>query len=124
MALIECTGSYNGGTNGGNGEGPSTPINDDIQAFGAPGHGTGENLSDYYMEHFSLSPGRGGEMKVYYGGLSIYGGGGGGVLVNGEGPTRPGCLQTAGEGYGGGGGGGENDCTHGLPGVVLIEVGP
>ena len=55
-------------------------------------------------------------MKVYYGGLSIYGGGGGGVLVNGEGPTRP-RGQFDGEGYGGGG------YRDGLPGVVLIEVG-
>ena len=55
-------------------------------------------------------------MKVYYGGLSIYGGGGGGVLVNGEEPTRP-RGQFDGEGYGGGG------YHEGLPGVVLIEVG-
>ena len=95
-----------------------------MQILGAAGNGTGENLSDYYMEHFSLTPGRGGE-EYEVAPYQIVGGGGGGVLVNGEGPTRP-CAQTRphwpggeGEGYGGG----ATDCT-GLPGVILIEVGP
>ena len=91
--------------------------------MGAAGHGTGENLSDYYMEHFSLSPGRGGdEYGQYQNGAEyqIVGGGGGGVLINGEEPTRP-QGQNPGHGYGGGGQGGAG---VGLPGVVLIEVGP
>ena len=55
---------------------------------------------------------------------AIFGGGGGGVLVNGEGPTRP-CAPNDGEGYGAGGGRVEcGDEPDGLPGVILIEVGP
>ena len=89
-----------------------------MQQVGAKGLGTRENLSDYYMEHFSLSPGKGGdEHKTSP--FSIYGGGGGGVLVNGEGPTRPCPRSGMGEGYGGGG-----SYCNGLPGVILIEVGP
>ena len=36
--------------------GPLTP-----QRIGPAGRGTGVNLSDYFMEHFSLAPGRGGD---------------------------------------------------------------
>ena len=86
-----------------------------MQILGAAGNGTGENLSDYYMEHFSLTPGRGGE-EYEVAPYQIVGGGGGGVLVNGEGPTIP-CAPNDGQGYGAGG------YCEGLPGVVLIEVG-
>ena len=69
------------------------------------------------MEHFSLAPGRGGDDA--HGSYYTYGGGAGGVLVNGEGPTRP-FAPNDGEGYGAGGWW----QGHGLPGVILIEVGP
>ena len=123
-----CTGSYNGGTNGGNGEGPSTPIDDEDEESGAAGHGTGKLLSDYYLEHFSLAPGRGGD-EFQFLQNDIYGGGGGGVLVNGEGPKRRCATLYNGEGYGAGGSGYqrfgvEGYCAEGLTGVVLVEVGP
>ena len=48
-----------------------------------------------------------------------YGGGGGGVLVDGhEGPEY---SDRRGQGYGGGGSGGSNE-TFGNPGLVLVEV--
>ena len=68
------------------------------------------------MEHFALAPGNGGK-RFPMG--DLYGGGGGGVLVNGRGPPRD-CYKTQGEGYGGGGAAGPH--YKGLPGVILIEV--
>ena len=58
-----------------------------------------------------------------YGAVPRYGGGGGGVLVNGDGPQRDSVNQ--GEGYGAGGGPhGVSGVMHydGLPGVILMEV--
>ena len=55
-----------------------------------------------------------------------FGGGGGGVLINGEGPMRDSDNQ--GEGYGGGGCGHPSNgnrrqwIEEGLPGVILLEV--
>merc|ERR1711973_290765 len=111
---VECdAGNYTGGTNGSNGGGPSIP--DD--QHGAQGHGTGEDISSYRMDKFKLSPGQGGMAyrsdKYGY----VYGGGGGGILVDGAGPTTDGY---AGQGYGAGGGG--RYVTSGLSGVVLIET--
>ena len=37
--LAQCSGNLNGGSNGSNGEGPSTPVNDQIMNLGAYGHG-------------------------------------------------------------------------------------
>ena len=48
--------------------------------------------------------------------MILWGGGGGGVLINGVGPDRESKYQ--GQGYGGGGAG-RND---GLPGVVILEI--
>ena len=59
--------------------------------------------------NFSLTPGLGGQKNAHYGG------GGGGVMVNGEGPQYSGHD---GQGYGGGG-------AHlGTPGsgLVLLEI--
>merc|ERR1711973_780124 len=110
--VICDTGNYTGGTNGSNGGGPSTP--DDHHW--AHGHGTGEDISGYRMDEFKLSPGQGG-MAYVFGGY-VFGGGGGGILVDGVGPTTDGY---AGHGYGAGGGGGDA-ITGGLSGVVLIET--
>ena len=46
------------------------------------------------------------------------GGGGGGVLIDGQGPTRP--RGEVGEGYGGGG----SYMYLGLPGAVLFDFSP
>ena len=64
--------AFSGGSNGGNGPGEEA------------GKGSGDDLSAYPMEHFTLTPGKGGA------GLTNdrFCGGGGGVLVNGEGPER------------------------------------
>ena len=101
---------YTGGTNGGDGWGSQ----DDN-----PGHGTGEDISEYKMDNYILTPGAGGEGWVdSIGGVKIsYGGGGGGILVNGDGPQR---NEHQGEGYGGGGMG-KND-QQGQQGIVLLEI--
>ena len=118
----KCPGSFNGGTNGGDGHG-SGP-------FAVPGQGTGVSLDQYSMEYFNLSPGFGGTADVGINGPEVaLGGGGGGVLVDGFGPNREAKCQ--GEGYGGGGGGmttgkffkWNNPSGHfGLPGVILVEL--
>ena len=90
-----------GGTDGGDGE-------EGYSASG--GNGTGQDISDYNSNTFlafSLSPGAGGQ---YVG--NLYGGGGGGVLINGAGHV---ASINHGQGYGGGGPGG----LEGLPGVIL-----
>ena len=64
------------------------------------------------MKSFTLSPGEGGI------GESFYGGGGGGVLVNGVKPESEAC---GGQGYGGGGG--YNGFVNAVSaGCVLIEL--
>ena len=60
------------------------------------------------LAQFTLSPGKAGRNKA------TYGGGGGGIIVDGEKPER---NEFQGEGFGGGGGG-----YGGLPGCVLLEV--
>jgi len=104
-----------GGTDGGDGE--------DCD-YGYGGRGTGDDVTAYNMDNFVLMPGAGGK---YYYNFTIsnyrYGGGGGGVLVNGDGPQRYSDIQ--GEGYGGGGGPHKvSGVWHydGLPGVILMEV--
>ena len=55
----------------------------------------------------------------------MWGGGGGGVLVNGEGPLRNEEDLSKGQGFGGGGSvGSSKPLGQGMPGVILIEVGP
>ena len=98
-------GPFNGGSDGGDGGGAGG------------GSGTGEDVTDFLLDNFVLSPGAGGE---YYYAADGYGGGGGGVLVNGDGPAG---SQWKGEGYGGGGAGNNGD-RLGLPGTVLLEIVP
>ena len=59
----------------------------------------------------------GGEVYTSANGYN-YGGGGGGVLVNDQGP-KPSSYQ--GQGYGGGGNG-YSAYPDGMPGVILIEI--
>ena len=117
---------FNGGSNGGNGEG-DPGFRD---GFDGRAKGTGENIADYSFKNFKLSPGEGGRYHYYsYKENSIctncnravyYGGGGGGVLVDSKGPT---ATSSQGKGYGGGGGAGcLKGCNTGLPGVILLEV--
>ena len=61
----------------------------------------------------------------YDGMYKMFGGGGGGILVNGDGPPR--INETRGEGYGGGGSGLKRNWTEadegaGIHGVILIEA--
>ena len=98
-------GMYNGGANGSKGEGATG------------GSGTGGDISNLNLKfkYWDLSPGDGGKHD------SNMAGGGGGVLVNGEGPARKAHHKGQGNGYGGGGSG--CGCNpHGLPGVILMEV--
>ena len=105
-------GAYNGGSDGGDGAG------DGDKYLG--GQGTGEKLSSFAMDSFLLTPGVGGQYHS-----AGFGGGGGGVLVNGAGPAE--WDNTQGQGYGGGG------CAYdsqgnlvfiGLRGVILLEMVP
>ena len=106
-------GRHDGGSNGGDGDGP----------HGGQGSAASDEWSlaeiDARMEAFLITPGDAG---LYSG---HYGGGGGGVLVDAEGPER--ISVTQGEGYGGGGCYIERDAYYlgvGLPGVILMEIGP
>ena len=97
---------YHGGSDGEDGEGS------------AGGDGTQQDIASFHFDNFRLSPGAGGFLNS--------GGGGGGVIVNGASPPR--LHQGQGQGYGGGGEGlydFDSDYSRiGLPGVVIIEVGP
>ena len=75
------------------------------------GKGSGLDIRTLNITRFILSPGKAG---TQYG--NTYGGGGGGILVNGEKPG--GGNEHWGEGFGGGGGAGYG----GFPGCILIEV--
>ena len=114
----QCCGPFKGGFNGGDGE-------DDDQDEYEPGHGTGEDILAYKMENFVLTPGAGGNYYDYEQ-YEHWGGGGGGVLINGDGPMRDSDYQ--GEGYGGGGCGHRSNGSKwewietGLQGVNLLEV--
>ena len=66
-------------------------------------------------ENFVVSPGAGG-MQYDPDFFTEKGGGGGGVLVNGEGPM---VEESNGQGYGGGAGGAG---ARGANGVVLFEI--
>jgi len=97
--------NYNGaagGSNGGDG-GNSTTV--------SGGKGSGLDLSTLHMNNFVLTPGKGGEPN------ERYGGGGGGVIVNG---IKPGNATHSGEGFGGGAYG--YGSSNGWPGCVLIET--
>ena len=95
-----------GGSDGGDG--------DDGREFA--GHGTGENVTNYKLDNWLLSPGAGGD-----GGSCalLLGAGGGGVLVSGSGPRHD--VQD-GEGYGGGGAYCSGHDANGQQGVILMEI--
>jgi len=83
------------------------------------GQGTGEDITQYTLTDFNLSPGIGGEYTPY----SLYscGGGGGGALVNGDGPQHS-SKQGAGYGGGGSGDGYADSDRGGIKGVVIMEI--
>ena len=89
--------SGDGGEDGGDGHDSSNGYNG--------GAGSGLNISSISLEQFTLTPGAGGVR-----------GGGGGVLVNMDGPQD---TDQSGQGYGGGG-----SIPHGDPGdgLVLLEI--
>ena len=105
--------SYNcgaGGRDGGNGE-------------GLGGAGSGMDLArNISLSAYLLSPGDGGATHTAVTG-SCYGGGGGGVLLDGAGPQD---TQWDGAGYGGGQGGYWREEVPGNPGqgLVLLEIQP
>ena len=98
--------SGDGGEDGGNGHG----------GRGSGGAGSGLDISSIHLQQFSLTPGVRGKEHAPYG--DRYGGGGGGVLVDGTGPQE---TSGDGQGYGGGGGGYTNNMGSGL---VLLEIKP
>jgi len=93
-----------GGKNGGNG-----------CCGSSKGEGSGLDLSSIQLDTFSLSPGSKGNR--YQTTIGKDGGGGGGVLVDGEAPDYSEFPSLDGQGYGGGGGYGA-----GCQGVVLMEI--
>ena len=96
-----------GGSDGSDG-GDHTDGHGDLQRGGK---GSGLDLRTLNMTKFALTPGKAGREQ------NGHGGGGGGILVNGEGPGIDG-FGGGGEGFGAGNYGGHN----GAPGCVLIEV--
>ena len=112
----DCTRtSFNGGTNGGDGEGSSDAVREYHYSHGK---GTGEDVQRYELDNWTISAGEGGKGAVRDG--DYYGGGGGGVLINGDGPERE--STAVGQGYGGGSAYADSGYwKNGLPGVVLIE---
>ena len=76
----------------------------------------GHPVTAYTLKSWRVTPGAGGieHSEGSYPDYDHFGGGGGGVLVDGFGPTG---TKYQGEGYGSGGGGGE-----GLPGIILLET--
>ena len=107
-------GAGSGGSGGSDGE-SSDPS---CSYPGEGGEGSALNVSAIALQHFVLTPGKGG--SGIFGSQAQYGGGGGGVLVDGGGPLGP-CMYF-GEGYGGG----ANVCDYdgGLPGVILLDFAP
>ena len=108
---------YNGGDGysgggagmGGGGDGGSDGSDGGDTSSYTGGKGSGLDVGTLNMTRFVLMPGKAGTHT------EGYGGGGGGLLVNGE---KPGGNEYWGEGFGGGGGYGGS----GFPGCVLIEV--
>jgi len=99
-----------GGSDGGDGHSHHTSNGDTEPG----GKGSGFDVRSVSMTDFTLSPGFAGD--GCYGNFCAYGGGGGGVLVNGESP-RSGLTGGA-TGFGAGG----NRDYYGLPGCVIIET--
>ena len=95
-----------GGTNGGNGEDGE---------YGAGGSGTGEDVSLYTFRSWLLTPGSGGQPNCAD---SWFGGGGGGLMVDGTGPE---ASTYQGQGYGGGANG-NAAYGDGLQGLILLEI--
>jgi len=93
-----------GGSNGGDGQ-------DSPDGGRHGGKGSGLDISTIALEHFKLTPAAGGES------CKLIGGGGGGVLVDGQGPHN-------GRSYGAGGG--DHECSNvnhpAQQGIVLIEI--
>ena len=129
-----AVGSFNGGTNGGDGK---SNKRDGVlrtnffqyqgEGEGRQGRGSGFDISLELssITSFILTPGVGGQYAIKPGKDSDFaGGGGGGVMVDGRGPER--ASVTQGQGYGGG-------CFYdtnmtrlneALPGIILMELSP
>ena len=97
-----------GGSDGSDGTGSSP---------GDGGVGSDLKIDTIPLSTFVLSPGEGGIANGY-------GGGGGGVLIDGQGPDRP--EFNVGEGFGGGGWyfSSANPGCCGLPGAVILDFVP
>ena len=81
----ECSNIHpypDGGENGSKGKAPPVPVGD---SQSQPGNGTWKDLRGYRMKNFLVAPGKGGKTENKT--ISLNGGGGGGVLINGVGPT-------------------------------------
>ena len=106
-----------GSENGGGGGGGSNGAKGEDGVDGAGGAGSGVRIDDIPVTNFVLSPGEGGTRTI----TRYTGGGGGGVLVDGQGPYR--LSDRVGEGYGGGGSA-EYGPVPSLPGAVILDFVP
>ena len=98
------------------------------------GNGTGKTVGEFTLTSWNLSAGKEGRYSRQK--YKKFGGGGGGILVNGVEPTHYlNHNQFQGEGYGGGGSGARERMVNpknntyyflenhrGLSGVILLEV--
>ena len=101
-------GNFTGGSGGTDGQGGSKG-----------GQGTGENIELYKFNSWTLTAGEGGKSRENSN--DYRGGGGGGILVNGDGPetSLSGQAEHHGKGFGGGSGGQGGSAK---PGIILLEI--
>ena len=94
---------------------PPVPVGD---MPSVPGHGSGLDVSEFKMAYFRLTPSPAGKTENKT--LVVYGGGGGGVYINGAGPGTQYQWPINGQGWGGGQGGTHKG--HVGYGLVLLEI--
>ena len=117
-SCYQCTGGLggSGGSDGGNGTNKPAPF--------PGGKGSAFDLSLVHMKNFILTPGAGGQPRTpsrSVGPSRGYGGGGGGVAVNGKMPDV--TSKYAGAGFGGGSA--DEYSSSGYPGYqgcVIVEI--
>ena len=108
----ESTGNWSGGTNGEKGSDTRTGMDDYAKCTGGSGQGHWKEKLRI-IKHHKISGGAGGSFKEWKKGHFRGGSGGGGILIDGEGPFAEHTLTSAnevsgigGHGYGAGGGAG------------------
>ena len=112
-----CRGDGGSDGNGGENGYDSAFCSNASNGFGGDGAHDDVLWLSAQLLNFNLSPGEGGRGGSSTNAYEVWGGGGGGVLVDNTGPPR--ADSHTGEGYGGGGGAYPDGV--GLPGGVLLD---